>query len=263
MAVIGFFDSGIGGLTVMYEAMKRMPDETFLYYADTDHVPYGTRTSEEIYCFTCGALEFLLEQGAQLLVIACNTATSVAIARLREELPVPIVGMEPAIKPALIRYPEQKILVCATPKTIEGDKLHHLLEAEHVRPGKLDLLPLPELVKWAEKGVFEPEIIIPYLKERINGRDYSAVVLGCTHFTLFRDSFRHVLGNQIQFVDGTEGTVKRIHSILGEMPDSRKQKTKNPVRYFFSGRETDDTETIEYINNVYRRLASLDEYIKL
>lgn len=263
MAVIGFFDSGIGGLTVMHEARKQMPFENFLYYADSDHVPYGTKSAEEIYFHTRNAADFLLQQGAEILVIACNTATSVAITQLREELPIPIVGMEPAVKPATQLYPDKKILVCATPRTIEGDKLHHLLENEHASPKNVHLLPLPKLVNWAEEGRYDTETVVPYLRETITNYDYTVVVLGCTHFTLFRDSFRRVLGKETIFIDGTPGTVKRIKCILGEQHLNKRSTKPSPIRYFQSGREVQDSETLTYIESVYTRLTILDEYIKL
>ena len=263
MAVIGFFDSGIGGLTVMHEARKQLPFEQFLYFADTDHVPYGTKTTEEIYFHTRNAADFLLQQGAEILVIACNTATSVAITKLREELPIPIVGMEPAVKPAARRYPDSKILVCATPRTIEGDKLHHLLENEHAAPENVHLLPLPMLVNWAEEGRFDTETVVPYLRETIPNYDYTVVVLGCTHFTLFRDSFRRVLGEETIFIDGTPGTVKRIKCILDEYSLQNRNNKTSPIRYFQSGREVQNSKTLTYIKNIYTRLTTLDEYIKL
>ncbi|MBQ7922514.1 MAG: glutamate racemase [Clostridia bacterium] len=247
----------------MYEAMKQMPEDQFIYYADTDHVPYGIRTSEEIYCFTRRAMDFLMDKGAEILVIACNTATSVAIARLREELNIPIVGMEPAIKPAVIRYPEHKILVCATPMTIEGDKLHRLLESEHASSDNVDLLPLPDLVKWAEQGIFDPKTIVPYLWEKIQSQNYTAVVLGCTHFTLFRDSFRQLLGDRIIFIDGTTGTVNRIKTLANEIPTAAEPQTAAKVRYFQSGREVKDKDTLTFIQNIYNRQTILDEYIKI
>ncbi len=259
MAVIGFFDSGIGGLTVLHEAMKKMPQEQFLYYADTDHVPYGTKTPEEICRYTKEAAAFLMEKGADILVIACNTATSAAIHLLRAELPIPIVGMEPAVKPAVTKLPDQKILVCATPITVEGEKLHHLLETEHASPENVHLLPLPELVKWAEKGEFSTEVIVPYLQERIGEQNYAAVVLGCTHFTLFRDSFRKILGDDILFIDGTNGTVNRIKSLLDDRCGSSRESTR--VRYYRSGREILASDDIAFIETIYTRLNTLDEYI--
>ena len=98
---IGFFDSGIGGLTVLSEALKRLPNHEYLYYADTDHAPYGPKPKEEVREYVFKAIEFLVNEGAQIIVIACNTATSIAVSELRQKYSIPIIGMEPAVKPAI------------------------------------------------------------------------------------------------------------------------------------------------------------------
>lgn len=150
---IAIFDSGIGGLSVLYQAKRMLPEAHFLYYADEDHVPYGEKTREQILTYTDEAVRFLLEQGADAIVLACNTATSVAAATLRDRYPLPIIGMEPAVKLALNQDDTHRVLVAATPITIRGNKLKCLVEhydGHHL----VDLLPLPGLVRFAEKGIY-------------------------------------------------------------------------------------------------------------
>ena len=151
---IGFFDSGIGGLTVLHQAKRAMPQEDYLYYADTDHVPYGRKTKEEIKQYVQEAVDFIAEQGVKALVVACNTATSVAIKDLRARYSFPILGMEPAVKPAVNdTHCTKRILVTATPVTIREEKLQNLLHQVD-QHHQVDLLPLPRLVEFAEQGNF-------------------------------------------------------------------------------------------------------------
>ena len=126
---IGFFDSGVGGLNVLYEAFLCLPKNTsFVYYADHDNVPYGNKSSGEIKNLLFHALRFLKLEGCDAIVIACNTASSVANKEFRASFGVPIIAMEPAIKPAIANYPECRILITATQATIIGEKLKNLLD---------------------------------------------------------------------------------------------------------------------------------------
>ena len=143
---IGIFDSGIGGLTVLRQAMRSLPKEQYLFFADTAHVPYGTKTKEEILSYVDSAVNFMAEKGVKAIVIACNTATSAAIGYLRAKYSIPILGMEPAVKPAVQRNRGKRVMVIATPVTVREEKLKNLLAAvdkDHV----VDLLALPELCR--------------------------------------------------------------------------------------------------------------------
>ncbi len=249
---IGFFDSGIGGISVLSYARRRLPSAEFLYYADTDHVPYGTKSRDDIVRYSAAAVDFLVSRGASAVVVACNTATSMAIARLRETYRVPIVGMEPAVKPAAALYPGQSILVCATPVTIAGEKLHTLLEHNYTSDDLPDLVGLPELVTFAERGIFDRETVCGYLETVIDRRKkYTAVVLGCTHFGYFRDSFRALLGD-VDLIDGTKGTVNRLIAVLSErggLPDAGQGRTS----YFRSGRPVTDPATLSFYESLRKR----------
>ncbi|HOE57616.1 MAG TPA: glutamate racemase, partial [Bacillota bacterium] len=151
---IGVFDSGIGGLTVLKEAIRQLPHENYLYYADTRHVPYGTKPKDEVKGYIYNAAEFFAGQGVEALVIACNTATSIAINDLRERYGFPIIGMEPAVKPAVEKADDRRVLVLATPITVKEKKLHDLVERLDSEQ-TVDLHALPGLVEYAEKFIFD------------------------------------------------------------------------------------------------------------
>lgn len=243
---IGIFDSGIGGLSVLHHAMKKMPNTEFLYYADEAHVPYGEKTTEEIKEFIREIFEFLIQKNVDAIVIACNTATSVATKEFRAKYKVPIVGMEPAVKKAVEVYQNtgKRILVAATPVTIAGDKLHELLERVDSNH-RVDLLPLPKLVRFAEQGEFESEAVERYLREEIKDlqvEDYVAVVLGCTHFNYFKESFQRVFGDDIHFIDGNEGTINQLIRVVKEREVTN---GLGKVSYYYSGREVTEEERTE------------------
>ncbi|MDY5845014.1 MAG: glutamate racemase [Bariatricus sp.] len=234
---VGIFDSGIGGLSVLHRARKMMPDVRFVYYSDVAHVPYGEKTVQEIRGFVEHNLNFLIDKEVDAVVIACNTATTVATKEFRAKFPVPIVGMEPAVKKAIEQFQNtgKRILVAATPVTIAGEKLHNLLERvdkEH----DVDLIPLPKLVHFAESGNFDSEEIDDYLREELKVfhlEDYAAVVLGCTHFNYFKENFLRIFPNEIHFVDGNEGTLRQLMRLL---PQKDEKCTEDEmVQYYFSG----------------------------
>lgn len=234
---IAFFDSGIGGMTVLHQARRMMPEEDFLYYADTDHVPYGRKTKEEILQFVQEAADFIASQDVKALVVACNTATSVAIKTLREKYSFPILGMEPAVKPAVSDTTcTKRVLVTATPVTLREEKMQNLLHQVD-QNHQVDLLPLPRLVEFAETGCFTDGQAEAYLREELGKYDlseYCTVVLGCTHFNYFKDSFNHILPEDIAIIDGSAGTVKNLYHVLEER--NLLEKGQGKVSYYTSGR---------------------------
>ena len=255
---IGFFDSGIGGLTVLSEALKRLPHHDYLYYADTLHAPYGPKPKEEVRGYIFEAIEFLVRKGADIIVIACNTATSIAVNDLREKYQIPIIGMEPAVKPAIewVQESGKRVLVTATPLTLKEEKLHHLIERldqSHVT----DLLPLPDLVRFAESFDFSPETVVPYLKKQLVDyqiSDYGAIVLGCTHFPLFASSFKEVFEPGIELIDGSVGTVTHLANIIDTMKGET-SKTST-VTFYRSGREITEANEIKGFNRILNQIAS-------
>lgn len=245
---IGIFDSGIGGLSVLARAAQVMPDVDFIYYADTEHVPYGTKSRGEIVRYSLDAADFLIKNGAEAVLVACNTATSMAVDTLRATFPLPIVGMEPAIKPAVTLHPHERILVCATPVTIHGQKLHDLLEKNAESETQVDLVALPGLVLYAEDGFFDRNAVSEYIKTQVFRTDYTACVLGCTHFSYFRDSM-HLAFPDAELIDGTEGTVRQLCHVAGYDPTGG----TGSIRYYRTGVEVNDTLTLEFYDMLQKR----------
>jgi len=214
---IGVFDSGIGGITVLKEALEVIPDEDYIYYADTKHVPYGIKSKEEVRGFIFDAVEFLARKGINTLVIACNTATSIAVNDLRKKYSFPIIGMEPAVKPAVqMNGNGRRVLVLATPLTLKETKFRDLVARvdEH---GIVDYLPVPELVEMTERLVSDRDIVVPFLKEKLSVFDlslYGTLVLGCTHFLFYRHFFEEALPGHISIIDGNRGTVAHLNNVM-------------------------------------------------
>ena len=212
---IAFFDSGIGGLSVLAEALARFRDAEFLYFADEDHVPYGTKSRAQIVRLSLDAVGFLVARGADAVVVACNTATSAAISELRGAFSVPVIGMEPAVKLAADSFGARPTLLIATPLTIAGEKLARLV-------GRLECetwnLPLPRLVEFAQDLEFDSPAVRAYLREELAKFELArlgSLVLGCTHFNYFKDVLREILPPHVRIIDGIDGTLNRLASELG------------------------------------------------
>lgn len=251
---IGIFDSGIGGLSVLYEAMALMPNEQFIYYADEEHVPYGEKTKEEIIGYVDEIINFMIEHDAKAIVIACNTATSAAVSLMREKYSLPIIGMEPAVKRAIDLYGKQKVLVCATPITVKGKKMLDLVERvdkDHL----VDLIALPKLVRFAEKQIFNSDEVMNYLKDELkdyNLDEYGSLVLGCTHFNYFKDSFNCLLPN-VHLLDGNLGTINHL------MKNIELENNIQGVEYYYSGVKVEDEKELKRIDDYLKRLEVMKE----
>ena len=214
---IGVFDSGVGGISVLKALVAELPGEEFRYFGDSANAPYGSRTEAEVLDLTTEAIERMLAEGAKAVVIACNTATSVAARSLREAHPdVPIVGIEPALKPAALAATGGRVLVMATPITLRLDKYHELAAAYG---GNCEVIsvPCPALAGRIEQGrLGDPDLV-----EMIDGYvgayrgSVDGVVLGCTHYPFVREQIRQVLGD-VPFFDGGPGTARQLRHRLEE-----------------------------------------------
>ncbi|BCX79509.1 glutamate racemase [Campylobacter sp. 19-13652] len=251
--MVGIFDSGLGGLSVLELALRtaELKNERFLYYADREHVPYGTKEQEQIIKYSINATDFLISQGAKSVIVACNTATSAAIAPLREHFKIPIIGMEPAIKPAL-NATKSKALLLATPVTIAGKKLDNLIALTN-NADNLIKVALPKLVEFAENGEFASERLKEYLKAQLEkiGQKVDSVVLGCTHFNYFKDTILDVLEG-VKFYDGNQGTINRLLNQI--TPEYHDVNTSTRVRYFYSSNEIKDKSELAKISMLLDRL---------
>ena len=232
---IGVFDSGVGGVSVLRDLVRLLPRERFIYYGDNKNAPYGTRSEEEIRALSLDVANWLLSRDVKAMLVACNTATSAAIQTLRERLSIPVVGMEPALKPAYELHADGKILVLATPATLRQAKFHRLYEryGEHAVA-----LPGPELVEFVERGRCEGDEIDAYLARRfadVQGEKLAAAVLGCTHFSFLKKALGRALPG-VPLLDGNEGSARRLEYLLRENGTLR-EDGEGSVEFFTSGDE--------------------------
>ncbi len=215
---IGVFDSGLGGVSVLRQLRCVMPAEDFYYFGDSVNAPYGTKEQSEIKELTIGHVNRFLAQGVKGVVVACNTATSAAVRTLREMYPeLPLVGIEPAVKPAVEHFPRGKILVMATPMTVRGAKLGHLI---HEFGGRAEIITLacPGLMDFVEAGNINSPEIRGFLRDLLQPYigNIDAVVLGCTHYPFVRELIAELLGSQVEIIDGGLGTAKEMRRRLDE-----------------------------------------------
>lgn len=215
---IGFFDSGVGGLSVLKEACALMPEENYIYYGDSANAPYGEKSREEIFELTMRGIGYLMSNDIKALVIACNTATSAVIDELRKEVDIPVIGMEPAIKPALAAV-EGKVLMMATPATIRLERYNNLLERFNARERVVNLA-CNKLAGMIEHNVLSHSneledylagLLAPYKNTGIQG-----IVLGCTHYVFIKEDIKEAFGEDVLIFDGNRGTVNRLKSVLEE-----------------------------------------------
>lgn len=235
---VGFMDSGLGGLSVLREAVKLMPSEDFIYYGDSKNAPYGTKESEEIRDLTFAVVDKLLEMGIKGLVVACNTATSVAVRLLREMYPdMPIVGIEPAIKPAVVNNRGGKILVMATPMTIKREKFLTLLH-RYQEQAVIDAVPCEGLMEFVEHGNLDGNDLDAYFKEHLEPYltdDTETIVLGCTHYPFLRPHLKAYLKNRdINIIDGSLGTCRELKRRLEEKNLLRTEECEGKVLIYNS-----------------------------
>jgi glutamate racemase len=243
---IGVFDSGIGGISVLAEIIKILPYEEFVYFADTLNAPYGDKPEDVVRALSLKAAEFLSSIGIKCLVVACNTATGAAINEIRRMCAFPVVGMEPAVKPAVELALNGKILVMATPLTLKSKKFNELIR-HYKHRSEIVPLPCPGLVEIIEQGHTQGREIEAYLSHlflSIDKEDISTVVLGCTHYILIKKEFVRVLGSKISIIDGNYGTARHTRTILQKeqllnngVEEKPKTHLKALVKFYISGNE--------------------------
>lgn len=231
---IGVFDSGVGGISVLKELVNLMPQENYMYYGDSRNAPYGGKTLEEVRALTEEKVMHLLRHHAKAVVIACNTATSADVSILRQRYPdIPIIGIEPALKPAVLSAACPRVLVMATPMTIREEKFRHLMEQYQ---GQAQIYPLacPGIVEFVERGELQGEqlqellkrLLAPYLDMGIN-----AVVLGCTHYPFVRREIAAVLPDGVQFYDGGPGVARETRRRLADVGMLRMGEERGTVEF--------------------------------
>lgn len=215
-APIGIFDSGVGGLTVWHEIVQLLPAEDTLYLADSAHAPYGERPADEIRALSRKNTEWLLERGCKIIVVACNTATTNAIAQLRAEYPVPFVGIEPAIKPAALNSRTGRVGVLATRGTLASDLF---AETSKAHAGGIRILEQEGvgLVRLIESGNLEDPALASRLKALLTpmlDAGIDQLVLGCTHYPFLIPALRGLLPDHVKIVDCGLPVARQTQAVL-------------------------------------------------
>ena len=207
---IGFFDSGKGGLTVLNEVQKLLPDLEYKYIADSKNCPYGDKSDDELMRIVRKNVEELKDWGANIIVVACNTATTKCIDKLRKEYSgLKFVGTEPAVKLA-VNSGAKNILVMATPGTIESERMMAILD-ENKKPGQqIELLACPGLAEAIEQNQAVDDILTELLQDK---KDVDCVVLGCTHYPWIKDEIQHYCPKAI-LIDGNKGVARQVQRLV-------------------------------------------------
>ena len=215
-APIGMFDSGLGGLSVWLELKKHLPLESYLYIADSAHIPYGDKSDDFIRTRALHIGNFLNEQGAKAVVIACNTATAAAVNLLRESLDIPIIAMEPAVKPAATLSRTKRIGVLATAGTLESVQFAGLLErfASDVTVITQPCPGLPEAVERGDLGSPETLGLLRTFTTPLKEAQVDVVVLGCTHYPFLKNHIAKQMGSGVALIDTGEAVARRLKQVL-------------------------------------------------
>ena len=244
---IGVFDSGIGGLTVLKELVAALPTEDFIYLGDTARLPYGTKSNEVIIRYSRENTEFLLAKGIKLLVVACNTASAVALSEIGRDTIVPVIGViEPGARAAIAVSRNGKIGVIGTEATIASGAYTRAIQ--QLRPGvEIYTRACPLLVPLIEEGWVENEVAertVAYYLESLKASGIDTLLLGCTHYPLMRDLFRRIMGPGVRIVDSATATASVVVERLNDLRLARSRGmgsqsffvTETPERFVRVGR---------------------------
>jgi glutamate racemase len=250
---VGIFDSGIGGLTVLREVLKRLPNENIIYLGDTARVPYGTKSSQTVIKYSQSNSKFLISRGIKLLVVACNTASAVALPSLRWDYEIPVIGViEPGARKAVRITKTGNVGVIGTQSTIKSNAYRKAME--NIAPEiKAFSKACPLLVPLAEEGWTEGEIVELTAKkylEPLKGFCIDVLILGCTHYPLLKSTIQKVIGDEVTLVDSAEETALEIGRILRENGISNEDSPYSNREFYL----TDVSETfIAIAGRFFRR----------
>lgn len=234
MGSIGVFDSGLGGLSVLRVLREALPSESFVYLGDGARCPYGERSQEEVRQFTMEAVDRLVAEGCKLIVLACNTATAVAIKPLRDRYPeIPFVGLEPAVKPAALTSRTGVIGVLATRRSLEGELFRKTSEqyADRVRIVTAVGEGFVEVVERNEEDTPEAEALVRRAVAPLVQAGADKIVLGCTHYPFLRDVIRRVVGSEVEIIDSSEAVARRVASQLDTFGLRAEEGSEQRCRY--------------------------------
>jgi len=242
--MIGIFDSGTGGLSVFREIAKRLPEEKYVYYSDNAHCPYGEKTQEYVIDRARHITDFLISEGCEVVVVACNTATAAAIATLRSEYEIPFIGMEPAVKPAALSTKSGVVGVLATAGTLKATKYLDTRDkysdgvkvVEHVGQGFV------ELVESGKLCGPEAEAVVRESVEPLKAAGADVIVLGCTHYPFLKETIQKIAGDGVEVIDPAPAAARHLVDVMNEKglvhkdgkPDASSPKDVD-IRLYSSG----------------------------
>ena len=249
-APIGLFDSGMGGLSVWQEVRRGLPSESLIFFGDGVRCPYGSRSREQILSFTIEAVERLIAEGCKLIVIACNTATAVAIETLRQRYPqIPFVGLEPAVKPAALTTRTGVVAVLATARSLEGALFQHTSAqyADRVEILKIVGEGFVEIVEAGDEAEPYAEQAVRAVIEPIIAAGADKIVLGCTHYPFLKQTMERVIdGRNVEIVDSGSAVCRRVAQLLDEHNLRAEQNNSPEYRFITLGDEN-------YLKQLQRR----------
>jgi glutamate racemase len=242
---IGVFDSGVGGLSVLREIRRELPGEDLLYVADSGHAPYGDKSAELIEARSIAIIEFLLSQNAKAIVVACNTATGVAIGTLRARFSLPIIAMEPAVKPAVTHTKSGVIGVLATSRTIASDnfaRLHERFGADvkilmQACPGLVEQVETGDLASNKTRALVE-RYVVPLLEQSAD-----TIVLGCTHYPFLAPLIQEIAGSSVAIIDPSAAIARELRRRLSGA-DLLSIENRAGTEQFWSSATTDVAQPV-------------------
>lgn len=256
--MIAVYDSGVGGLSVWRELYKLMPKQDYIYVSDGAHCPYGTKPMQYIIDRADAITRFVIQKGADVMVVACNTATAAAISYLREAFTIPFVGMEPAIKPAALTSRTGVVGVLATANTFKGSLYHNTLEkfASEVKVIEQVGEGLVELVEEGKTEGSEAESLLRKYIEPMMEQGADAIVLGCTHYPFLEKTIAKIAGRGVKIVNPAPAVAAQTKRIVESLPSTH----SNGALFFYSSGEMD---TMKKMASVIEPKITIQNFYKL
>ncbi|WP_347373905.1 glutamate racemase [Aequorivita sp. Q41] len=254
---IGVFDSGVGGSSIWKEVNKLLPCEHIIYLADSKNAPYGNKSSEEITTLSIKNIEKLLHMGCKIIVIACNTATTNAIATVRENYSIPIIGIEPAIKPAALQTTSKNIGILATKGTLSS-ALFSKTTQEFTKDIRVIEIIGEGLVTLIEAGNLDGPEMISLLKKHTKpmiDANVDYVVLGCSHYPYIIPQLKKILPENVKIIDSGEAVARQTKTVLQSLNLLREEKTKPSLQFFTNA----ETATLKFLLSAYSESISVEK----
>ena len=247
---IGVFDSGIGGLSILNSLVEKLPNENFIYLSDNKNCPYGNKSQEQIINFSLKNSKKLIELNCKMIIVACNTATTNSIDLLREKIDIPIIGIEPGIRPAILNTKSKNIGILATEKTLES-KLFNSTSKNNLT----DDITIHEqigygLVNEIEKGVNGNILIEKYLKKYVTPmieKNIDYLVLGCTHYNFLEEKLNKLFSENVKIVDTISPVTSHVIKTLENLKIKNNSISKNSINIYYNG----DKILSEFTSNNY------------